>query len=129
MRLPRRLGERLRDRLCRDLPVRLTAVRRGVLTAPDPAGLFQQRLRLLQVGSVEALGKPAADRREDVAGFGMAALFVVEPGEARGGPKLPEPRALRPGDAQGSVIQSLAGLGMLLPQHQPALVPIELRGE
>ena len=41
----------------------------------------EQRLRLLEVGRVEALGEPAVDRGEQVAGFGMAALVAAEPGE------------------------------------------------
>jgi len=36
--------------------------------------LVQQRLSLFQIGGVEALSEPAVDRREEVAGFGTAAL-------------------------------------------------------
>ena len=46
---------------------------------------FEQRLRLFQIGGVDPLGEPAVDRREQLAGFGVAALVAAEPGEARGG--------------------------------------------
>jgi hypothetical protein len=47
--------------------------------------LVEQRLRLFQVGCVEAFGEPAVDRREKIAAFGVAALVAAKPGEARGG--------------------------------------------
>jgi hypothetical protein len=43
----------------------------------------EQSLCFLKIGGLEALGKPAIDRREKVAGFGAAALVEAEPGEAR----------------------------------------------
>jgi hypothetical protein len=36
----------------------------------------------LRIGRVEAFGEPAIDRREKVAGFGVAALVAAELGEA-----------------------------------------------
>ena len=47
--------------------------------------LLEQRLRLLKVRRVETLGKPAVDRREEVAGFVALALVAPEAGEAGGG--------------------------------------------
>src|SRR5215469_2241930 len=47
--------------------------------------LLKQRLRLLQIRRVEAFAEPAVDRREEIAGFGTAALVAVEPCEAHGG--------------------------------------------
>ncbi len=44
--------------------------------------LFQQRLRLLQVGCVEPLGEPAVYGGEQVVGFGRLALRLPETGEA-----------------------------------------------
>jgi len=47
--------------------------------------LVEQRLCLFQIGGVEALGEPAVDGCEQVAGFSMAALVAAHPGEAHGG--------------------------------------------
>src|SRR5437764_3463100 len=54
----------------------------------------EQRLRLFEIGRVEAFGEPAVDRREKVAGFGVAALVAAEVGKAHGGPQFPELRPL-----------------------------------
>src|SRR5690348_6343828 len=51
--------------------------------------LLQQRLRLLEVRRIEALGEPAIERREQVAGFGALALVAPEAGEAGGRAKFP----------------------------------------
>src|ERR1700732_4769012 len=93
------------------------------------AQLAEQFLRLLQIGGIEALGKPAVDRREKIAGFSAAALVAAEPGEARGGAQFPQLGPLLLGDAQGFAIQLLGGLGMPLPQEQLAFVPVQLRCE
>jgi hypothetical protein len=45
--------------------------------------LVEQRLRLLQIGGVEALGEPAVNRRQQVVPLGTAPLFAPQPGEAR----------------------------------------------
>ena len=45
--------------------------------------LIEQRLRLHQVGRIETFGEPAVDRREDVAGFSVAALVAAKPCEAK----------------------------------------------
>jgi L-alanine-DL-glutamate epimerase-like enolase superfamily enzyme len=44
--------------------------------------LVEQRLRLSQVGRVEAFGKPAVDRCEEMAGLITPALIAPQPGEA-----------------------------------------------
>ena len=41
----------------------------------------EQRLCLFQIGGVEALGEPAVDRGEEIAGFGAPALLAPQPGE------------------------------------------------
>ena len=61
-----------------------------VMLATGSRQFVEQRLRLFQIGRVEAFGEPAVDRREKVAGFGVAALVAAEPGEARGGAQFPE---------------------------------------
>jgi hypothetical protein len=50
--------------------------------------LVEQRLRLFQIGGVEALGEPAINGCEQVARFGPPALFAPQPGEARRGAQL-----------------------------------------
>src|ERR1700720_253837 len=88
---------------------------------------IQQRLRLSQIGRVEAFGEPAVDWREKVAGFGVTALVAPEPGEARSCTQFPELGFLLHGDAECFAIQFLGGLGMPLSQQQLAFVPMELR--
>src|SRR6266851_902942 len=80
------------------------------------AELIEQRLRLFQIGRVEALGEPAVERCEKIAGFGVKALVAAEPGEARGCAQFPELGLLLLGDAQGYAIEFLCGIGMPLPQ-------------
>ena len=46
--------------------------------------LIEQRLCLLQIGSIESLGEPAVDRGEKVAGLGSPAVALPEAGERRG---------------------------------------------
>ena len=58
----------------------------------------QQRLCLFEIGHVEALGEPAVDWREKVAGFLASTLLSPQPGEARGGAQFPELSALLLGD-------------------------------
>jgi hypothetical protein len=50
--------------------------------------ICQQRLGLLQVGGVKALGEPAVDRREDLARFVALALLPPQPAQARRRPEL-----------------------------------------
>ena len=49
---------------------------RGASSEPLPQ-LVQQRLCLLQIWRLEALGEPAIDRSEEVAGFGATALVAA----------------------------------------------------
>src|SRR5580700_1913139 len=44
----------------------------------------EQRLRLFQIGGIEALGEPAVDRGKEIAGFGAPALLAPQPGEIAG---------------------------------------------
>ena len=100
----------------------------GVPTAGS-GQLVEQPLRFFQIGGVEPLGEPAVDRREEVGGFGTAALVAAQPGKAHGGAQFPEPCLLLLGDGQGFEIQALGRVGMPLPQQQLAFVPIQLRCE
>jgi hypothetical protein len=76
--------------------------------------LVEQRLRVFEVGRVEAFGEPREDRREEVAGFGVMTLVATQPGEARGGAQFPELGLLLLGDAQCFAIQILGGRGIPL---------------
>jgi hypothetical protein len=49
---------------------------------------IEQRLRLAKIGRVEAIGEPAVDRREEIAGFAALAAVAPEPGEAYGASKF-----------------------------------------
>jgi len=51
--------------------------------------IVEQRLCLFEIGGGEALGEPAVDRREQVAGGGAATLVMPQLGKARGGAQLP----------------------------------------
>jgi hypothetical protein len=53
---------------------------RVIVSSPQ---LGQQRLCLYQVGGVETFGELGVDRREKVAGFGVAALVAAEPVDVR----------------------------------------------
>jgi hypothetical protein len=50
--------------------------------------LVEQRLGVLQIGGLEALGEPAVDRREKAVGRGASALLGPETGEAGRGTQL-----------------------------------------
>ena len=43
----------------------------------------EQRLRLFQIGRVEALGEPGVDWRKEVAGLGAVALIAAQPDSNR----------------------------------------------
>ena len=47
--------------------------------------LIEQRLRFLQIECIEALGEPAVDRSEEIAGLIPLALIAPEPREAHCG--------------------------------------------
>jgi hypothetical protein len=55
---------------------------------PFSGKVYKERLRILQVGSIEAFGEPAVDRREQVMGFPPVAPIGPKPGEIAGGSKL-----------------------------------------
>jgi hypothetical protein len=90
--------------------------RLGSASSRDLTKLVEQRFRFLQVERAEALGEPAIDWREKVAGFGVTALVAAEPGETRGGAQFPELGPLLLSDGQGFAIQFLGGFGMPLLQ-------------
>src|SRR4051794_22198414 len=69
--------------------------------------LIQQRLCVLQVRCIKALGEPAIDRREQIMGFHVLALVTHEPGEADRRPQLEELRALPLGNRDSLAIASL----------------------
>src|SRR5438270_12107735 len=71
------------------------------------AKLLEQCSCVFEIGRVEALGEPAVDRGEEVAGFGVAALVATEPGEAHGSAQFPQLGLLLLGDAQGFAIEYL----------------------
>jgi Binding-prot-dependent transport system membrane comp, N-term/Binding-protein-dependent transport system inner membrane component len=50
---------------------------------------LQQRLRLLEVCRVKALGKPAVDGGQQLAGFSPLTLALPQPAQAQGRPQLP----------------------------------------
>src|SRR5271169_3683600 len=60
--------------------------------------LLQQCLRLLQIKRVEALGEPAVDRSEQIAGLISLALIAPEPRHAHRGAEFPGFCLLRTGD-------------------------------
>jgi hypothetical protein len=41
---------------------------------------LKQRLCFFEIGRAEAFGEPAVDRRDQIAGFGVATLIAAEPG-------------------------------------------------
>ncbi len=61
----------------------------------------QQRLRLLQVSGVKALGEPTVDRRQQLAGLVPLALALPQPTQTHRGPKLPGLGLLAAGDVEG----------------------------
>ena len=91
--------------------------------------LVEQRFCVSQVERVEALGEPAVDGREGIAGLGAPALVAAKPGEARSGAQFPELGLLLSGNGQSPMIQFLGGLGTALPQEQLAFVAVQLRLE
>ena len=61
----------------------------------------KERLRVQQVGRVKALGEPAVDRRQELAGLGPFALPLPEPRQARSRAQLQGLGLLAAGDVQG----------------------------
>ena len=82
--------------------------------------LIEQRLRLLQVGGVEAFGKPAIDRGDEVAGFGAPALLAPQPGEIADGAQFQRFCLLGLRDADRLLKGSLALVELIFgEQHGP----------
>jgi hypothetical protein len=79
--------------------------------------LVEQRLCFSKVGDVETFGEPAVDGRQQLAGFGAAALVAAQLSEACGGAQFQELCLLLSGDAQGFALQFLGGLCMPLMQQ------------
>src|SRR5262245_55478051 len=69
----------------------------------------QQRLRLLEVGGVKALGETAVDLCQELVRRGPLALLLPQARQAHGGAQLIGFRALAPGDVEGL---AEAGLGL-----------------
>src|SRR5262249_36784935 len=88
--------------------------------------LGKKRSRPLEIGCFKALGEPAIDRCDKVAGFLAPIPLAPQPAEAHGGAQFPELGLLLRSDAEGPAIQFLSGLGMPLPQQQSTFVPMEL---
>src|SRR5215831_17796866 len=98
------------------------------LARPRPYCL-EQRLRFREIEGVETFGKPPVNRREEIVGFGAAALVPEKPSEARSGPQFPEFGILLHGDNQGLAIPFLGGLNIPLPSQQPTLLAGQLSRE
>src|SRR5947207_25290 len=69
-------------------------------TVTGSCQFVEQRLRLSQIGCGETFGEPAVDRREEIAGFGAAALVTAQPGETHGGAQFEELGLLAPADGE-----------------------------
>jgi hypothetical protein len=65
--------------------------------------LLQQRLGLLEICRIKALGEPAVNRCEQLVGFGALALPLPQPSQAHGRPQLQGFRPLTPSDVEGSL--------------------------
>jgi hypothetical protein len=63
--------------------------------------VVQQHFGLLQVGGVKALGEPAVDRRQQLAGFGKFALTLPQPSQTCRRPQFPGLRPLAAGIGEG----------------------------
>jgi hypothetical protein len=76
------------------------AILRGGIEQPDVAHeqksthLVEQRLRVPEVGGIEAFGEPAVDGGEQVMGLGASALVAPQAGETGSGAQLPQLCAL-----------------------------------
>ena len=69
--------------------------------------LFKERLRILQVGSMEAFGEPAVDRRQQVVGVPPLAPIGPKSGKIAGRSKLEDARRLVTGGGQRGVESGL----------------------
>jgi hypothetical protein len=79
----------------------------------------QQRLGLLQVSGVKALGEPAIDRCQEFISLDALALLLPQATQARSGAQLPGFGLLAPGYGEG-LLEAGFGLGCVrgpLPQQ------------
>src|SRR5262245_9784739 len=89
----------------------------------------EQHLRVHQVGRVKALGEPAVDRCQQLAGLGPLALLLPQPCQAHGCPQLQRLCPLVPGNLEG-LTETVLSLRMVLDrasQQQLSLDPIQFR--
>ena len=91
--------------------------------------LVEQRLGILQIGGVEALGEPAVDRRQQLARLGGLALVAPQPGEAGGGAQFPRLRLLRTGSLDRPPIGNFRPIrsARVPPEEQIAHQPMDFR--
>jgi hypothetical protein len=87
--------------------------------------LVEQRLCLFEVGGLEALGEPAVDRREEVAGFPPPALLAPQPCKADGGAQFQRFRLLGLGDADRLLKGGLALVELVLGEQYSPGKPVE----
>ena len=80
--------------------------------APFLRKLSKERLRILQVGSFEAFGEPAVDRREQVVGVPPLAPIGPEPGKIAGGAKFEDARRSVTGIRERCVESGLGNLSV-----------------
>ena len=88
----------------------------------------EQRLGILQVGSVKPLGEPAVGRRQQFVGFLALALGLPQAGQASGCSQLPGFRLLAAGNGQGLLETGfyLHHIRRCLAQEECTLEPIRL---
>src|SRR5713101_5911836 len=76
-------------------PLRL---RRGIALGSQ---LLEQRLRLLQICRIKALGEPAVDWRQQLAGRGAFTLALPQASQTHGGAEFEGFGLLAAGDSEG----------------------------
>src|ERR1700733_14318413 len=74
---------------------------------PFSGEVLKKRLRILQIGSAEAFGEPAVDRRQQVVRVAPLAPIGPEPGKIAGGSKLEDARRLMTCDRERGVESGL----------------------
>ena len=72
----------------RGLPRAGSTLRATLNRQPFSGKVFKERLRILQVGGIEAFGEPAVDWRQQGVGLPPLAPIGPKPGEIAGGSKL-----------------------------------------
>src|SRR5262245_46350478 len=94
----------------------------GVLSVPElSCQLFQQRLRLLEIGGVKPLGEPTVDWRQQRVGLGALALLLPQAAQTRGGAQLPRFGLLATGHIEGvTKVNSGGATGAGTPSDEPS---------